>query len=204
MTHREHPAGPSRPAPRSTTRSGQPDDAIEVARRAYLRYPVVADEAEFVRLMRLSRRLHRPWVSTMDRDDFLRYLARAQRPDVEAVLVCRRDDAAVAGFINLTQIFYGGFRNAVCGYAAFTPSAGQGYLAEGLGMTLRHAFSTLGLHRVEANIQPGNDRSRLLAEEAGFRVEGFSPRFLKIGGRWRDHERWAVTAEDWRQRRRLS
>jgi ribosomal-protein-alanine N-acetyltransferase len=185
-----------------TTNAGHTQDAVEAGAQAYLRYPVVADEAEFVQLMQLSRQLHRPWVTTMDRDDFEQYLARAQRPDVEAVLVCRREDAAIAGFINLTQIFYGGFCNAVCGYAAFAPSAGRGYLAEGLGLTLRHAFSTLRLHRLEANIQPGNDRSLLLAQQAGLHLEGFSPRFLKIGGRWRDHERWAITAEDWRQRRR--
>jgi ribosomal-protein-alanine N-acetyltransferase len=175
---------------------------VATGQRSYLRYPSVTDDTEFVKLMHVSRSLHRPWVTTMDRDDYLRYLARAQRPDVEAVLVCRRHDEGIAGFINLTQIFYGGFCNAMCGYAAFAPSAGQGYLAEGLRLTLRHSFATLHLHRVEANIQPGNERSRLLAEQAGFRLEGFSPRFLKIGGRWRDHERWAITAEDWRKQRR--
>jgi len=64
---------------------------------------------------------------------------------------------------------------------------------------LRHAFVMLRLHRVEANIQPGNRASIALAEGAGFRREGFSPRYLKIGGRWRDHERWAILAEEWQQ-----
>jgi len=59
------------------------------------------------------------------------------------------------------------------------------------------AFGELGLHRVEANIQPGNAPSIALAEGAGFKREGFSPRYLKIGGRWRDHERYAILAEDW-------
>jgi ribosomal-protein-alanine N-acetyltransferase len=188
----EHPTRP---------RASRPADAVEVGQRAYLRYPQATDETEFVGLMRASRRMHQPWVVTMDNDGFQQYLRRSWRPEVEALLVCRRDGDGIAGFLNLSQIYYGGFGNATCGYAAFAPSAGQGYLAEGLALTLRHAFTTLRLHRVEANIQPGNERSRLLAERGGFRLEGFSPRFLKIGGRWRDHERWAVTVEDWRHHR---
>ncbi len=76
-------------------------------------------------------------------------------------------------------------------------------MREGLDLMLRHAFRGQRLHRVEANIQPGNQPSRGLVEGAGFRLEGFSPRYLKIGGRWRDHERWALTVEDWQSRPRF-
>ena len=71
-------------------------------------------------------------------------------------------------------------------------------MREGIELVLRRAFLTLRLHRIEANIQPGNRASIALAAGAGFRREGFSPRYLKIGGRWRDHERWAILAEEWR------
>ena len=86
------------------------------------------------------------------------------------------------------------------GYAVGKPFANQGYMRDGLELVLRHAFVSLRLHRVEANIQPTNATSIALARGAGFRREGFSPRYLKIGGRWRDHERWAVLAEEWRAR----
>jgi ribosomal-protein-alanine N-acetyltransferase len=78
--------------------------------------------------------------------------------------------------------------------------AGQGYMREAIELVLREAFLNLRLHRIEANIQPGNHASIALARGAGFSREGFSPRYLKIGGRWRDHERWAILAEDWRNR----
>ena len=117
-------------------------------------------------------------------------------------LVCRRDDHALAGVYNLSQISRGFFESAYLGYYAFAPAAGQGLMAEGLHLVLRHVFRKLKLHRVEANIQPDNERSKRLVERAGFRYEGYSPRYLKIGGRWRDHERWAITVEDWRARAR--
>ncbi len=145
-----------------------------------------------------SKSLHHPWVQSMDETGFDQYLVRAELPDVEALVVVRNDDLRLAGFVTFSQIFYGGLCSAACGYAAFAESAGRGFMSDGLSLAIRHAFSKLRLHRVEANIQPGNKRSRALAERCGFHLEGFSPRYLKINGRWRDHERWAITLEDWR------
>ena len=115
---------------------------------------------------------------------------------MESLLVCREEDGAIAGVYNIGQIFYGPFCSAYLGYYAFAPFAGQGYMREGLQLTLRHAFGPLGLHRLEANIQPENRPSIALVSGAGFRLEGLSPRYLKIAGRWRDHERWAILAEE--------
>jgi ribosomal-protein-alanine N-acetyltransferase len=150
-----------------------------------------------------SRGLHRPWVRPpADAAAFAAYLMRARRPDFRAFLVCRRTDGAVAGVVNVSQIFLGGFRSAYLGYYASAPLAGRGYMTEGLGLVVRHAFRRLGLHRLEANVQPANAASRALVRRLGFRREGYSPRYLKIGGRWQDHERWAITVEDRAARRR--
>ena len=173
--------------------------AIETGKRVYLRVPRESDRDEFVRLARASRGLHRPWVYAPETArQFDAYLARCRVQSERCFLVCRRDDDAIVGVYNLSQIAYGFFQSAYLGYYAFAPHAGQGLMAEGMQLLLRHAFRTLKLHRIEANIQPGNDASLRLAERAGFEYEGYSPRYLKIGGRWRDHERWAITREAWR------
>jgi len=169
--------------------------------RVYLRPPTRADQVEFVALMRGSRSFHRPWASApTDPDRFAAYLADARRADFEAMLVCRTNDGAILGFFNRSHITRGLLQSAYLGYAIGKPHAGQGYMRDGLELVLRHAFLTLRLHRIEANIQPENHASIALARGAGFQREGFSPRYLKIGGRWRDHERWAVLADDWRRR----
>jgi ribosomal-protein-alanine N-acetyltransferase len=164
----------------------------------YLRTPRASDRDEFLRLVRESRDLHRPWVYAPETPrEFSAYLARCDSPSERGLLVCRRDGDALVGVYNVSQIARGFFESAYLGYYAFAPSAGEGLMAEGLQLVLRHCFMRLKLHRLEANIQPGNERSKRLVERAGFRCEGYSPRYLRIGGRWCDHERWAITREDW-------
>lgn len=167
----------------------------------YLRPPAESDREEFISLMRASRSFHRPWATApTDNDRYNAYLADARRPDFEALLVCRQEDLAIVGFFNLSQIERGALQSAYLGYAAGKGYAGKGYMREAIRLVLMHAYLTMRLHRIEANIQPGNHASIALARGAGFQREGFSPRYLKISGRWRDHERWALLADDWRER----
>ena len=81
------------------------------------------------------------------------------------------------------------------GYGAVATHVGRGYMSEGLELVLERAFTNLRLHRLEANIQPANAASIALVQRHGFVREGFSERYLKVGGRWRDHERWAIHAD---------
>ena len=108
------------------------------------------------------------------------------------------------GSISLSQIFHGLFRSAYLGYQIGADFAQQGYMTEAIALMLRYAFADLKLHRLEANIQPGNVASIALVKRAGFLKEGYSRKYLKICGRWRDHERWAILIEDWRRRKRKS
>ncbi|HTU84853.1 MAG TPA: GNAT family protein [Solirubrobacteraceae bacterium] len=192
-----HQGGAPSAEPASSATAGDAQPAV----RVYLRTPQHTDRAEFISLMRASRSFHRPWASAPTDDEaFDAYLADSRRPDFEAMLICRRADRAILGFFNLSHITRGSLQSAYLGYAVASIHAHQGYMREGIELVLRDAFLTLRLHRIEANIQPGNQASIALARGAGFSREGFSPRYLKIGGRWRDHERWAILAEDWRAR----
>lgn len=100
----------------------------------------------------------------------------------------------MAGAIHLSQMVMGNFRSAYLGYYVFAGYERQGVMRSGLQQVVRHAFRHLKLHRLEANIQPGNTASIALVRACGFTQEGFSPRYLKINGRWCDHERWAIVA----------
>jgi ribosomal-protein-alanine N-acetyltransferase len=152
--------------------------------------------------MRASRAHHRPWIympETAER--YTAYLARVDDPRAAPFLACRVEDGAIVGFLNISEIVRGSFKSAFLGYGGVARFAGQGYMSEAMSLVLHEAFVTLGLHRLEANIQPGNAASIKLAERCGFELEGFSPRYLKVGGRWRDHERWAIREETWRAAR---
>ncbi len=113
-------------------------------------------------------------------------------------LVCLRASGEIVGVVNLNEVVRGCFESAYLGYYAFSPHAGRGYMTEGLALVVAHAFLERKLHRLEANIQPRNAASIRLVRRLGFHKEGLSPRYLKILGRWQDHERWAILAEEWR------
>jgi len=151
--------------------------------------------------VRDSRSLHLPWVSPPTGvGGFQRLVRRAQAETVVSLLVCERRSATMLGVFNLSQISKGDFRSAYVGYYVHAAFVRQGYMREGLELVVRYAFAKLGLHRIEANIQPSNVRSLALVQRCGFSKEGVSPRYLKVAGRWRDHERWAITNELWRAR----
>jgi ribosomal-protein-alanine N-acetyltransferase len=164
-----------------------------------LESPSSGRRTEFLAAVARSRDLHRSLVAPPRTvDAFERYLEWLRRPDHIGYWILT-DDNELAGVINISEIIRGVFQSAYLGYYAFVPHCGHGYMTRGLQAVLRDVFRVHRLHRLEANIQPGNDASRRLARRLGFRREGLSLRYLKIGGRWRDHERWALTVEDWRQ-----
>jgi [ribosomal protein S5]-alanine N-acetyltransferase len=153
------------------------------------------DEAEFLAAVARSRKLHHPWVSPPATSAAFQALAgRSQGPLNHGFVVRHAGTNAMVGFINISNIVRGVFLSAYLGYYAFAGHERQGLMRAGLRLAVRTAFTDLKLHRLEANIQPSNAASIALVRSCAFELEGYSPRYLKIGGRWRDHERWAILA----------
>ncbi|WP_219468167.1 GNAT family N-acetyltransferase [Nonomuraea rhizosphaerae] len=167
----------------------------ETPSRVELRPLTRSDQDEFCSLVQASTDLHHPWMQLpATAEEFQSWMRRFDDGTNLGFLICVRETGALAGMVNINSIIRGRYQGASLGYAAFTPSAGRGYMTDGLTAALRHAFTDLRLHRLEANIQPANKASLALVQRLGFRCEGLSPAYLYIDGAWRDHERWSITA----------
>jgi ribosomal-protein-alanine N-acetyltransferase len=168
------------------------------SKRVYLRHPVPDDCDELIDLYRSSRSHFRGYANAeYTRERFELMLLEAAKDTNEHFVICRTDDDRIVGTVSLSQIFRRLFQNAYIGYQLFAGNTGQGYMTEAVALALRFAFTGLNLHRIEASVQPSNKRSIAVLQRNGFVMEGFSRRYLKINGRWRDHERWAILKEDW-------
>jgi len=151
--------------------------------------------SEFVQLANVSTEFLRPWVRLpVSLAEFDEYLDRFDGQAAECTLICLKESGRIAGTASLSNIIRGPYQRATVGYNAFAPTARRGYMSEGFPLVCRFAFEELGLHRLEADIQPDNGPSLQFAKRVGLRREGYSPAYAYVNGDWRDHERWAVSA----------
>ncbi|MCQ4046088.1 GNAT family N-acetyltransferase [Streptantibioticus rubrisoli] len=167
--------------------------------RVHIRPPRPSDATAYAEAVVRSAEHIGPW-NPVDPNGFAELL-RNQGPTLRTFLVINDEDGGIVGKCNVANIVRGRFRNGALGYDSYLPYAGTGRMTEGMRQVVDHCFHELpdglGLHRLEINIQPDNVRSIALAKRLGFRHEGFSPRMLYINDAWRDHERFALTAEEW-------
>jgi len=174
-----------------------PDTALGIGKRVFLRRPLPEDQREFTDNIIRSRNFHQPWiVNSASPTFFASYLLRFEH-NSKGHLVCDNATGVMLGVININDIMKGALQCGFLGFYAFIQHAGQGYMSEGLQLVLERGFNQLNLHRLEANIQPRNMASRNFVKRHGFKQEGFSRRYLKIAGKWKDHERWALLKDEW-------
>jgi len=157
----------------------------------------LSDESRFLAAVLQSQGLHKRWVSPPStREAFAQHIAKYSN-NSNFSYVARNRENKLIGCVNVSAIVRGAFQSAFLGYYAFEPHNGRGLMKQAVSLVISEAFKQLQLHRLEANVQPENIASIALVKSLGFRHEGFSPRYLKIAGQWRDHERYALTVEDW-------
>ncbi|MGW1225133.1 GNAT family N-acetyltransferase [Streptomyces sp. NPDC001478] len=167
--------------------------------RVELQPLTLADQDEFCAMVAASTELHGPWMQLPSTPEaFQEWMHRFDDGSNVGFLIRNRETGEATGTVNINSVIRGRYQGASLGYAAFGPSAGRGYMTEGLKLILRYAFEQLRLHRLEASIQPANTASLAVVRRLGFRHEGLSPAYLYIDGAWRDHERFSLTApEPW-------
>ena len=156
-----------------------------------------ADAAELIQANLESRDYHAPWVKPFtDRDGFDNWFGRIMTGPNLGFVAREASSGAIVGVVNLNEIVWGVFRSAYLGYYGMARWSRRGPMTEAVRKTSLYAFEEIGLHRLEANLQPDNTASILLVRRLGFAREGFSPQYLKIGDVWRDHDRWALLASN--------
>ena len=179
----------------------------EIGERVYLRVPSARDRTEFLALRRDNRAFLERWepLGPRGRPNFGpsaidRFLKQARSAGNRKFLVCLREDDSIIGQVSLNGIVRMSVQSCFMGYWVASSHAHRGLMTEAVRLALRHAFTKLKLHRVEATLMPVNAPSRALAKKCGFRFEGVAKRYLNINGRWEDHERYGITVEEWQDR----
>lgn len=173
---------------------------VLAGKHIFLRPPVLADQKEYMAQLQQSLRVSR-WLGNpfTGKRRFADYVKPSKDGGYFRFFIFRNEDGRLVGSIGLFMIERKALQSGTTGYLVGAPYVRRGYATEALQLILRFAFRRLKLHRIEANIQPGNVASIALVKRAGFKREGYSPRYVKIRGRWRDHERWAILVENWRK-----
>jgi [ribosomal protein S5]-alanine N-acetyltransferase len=171
----------------------------------YLRHPTMSDYAAWAELRAMSRQHLTVWEPQWARDELarsafrrrLRQYQRELRDDQGyAFLIFRHGDARLVGGLSMSNIRRGVAQAASIGYWVGAPHVRRGYMTDAVRAVIPFAFSTLGLHRLEAACLPHNTPSARVLEKVGFKREGTARRYLKINGVWQDHDLFALLQDD--------
>lgn len=175
--------------------------------RLLLRQPDPSEAELVVAFYERNREHHGPWDPPRPppfyrADHWEVRLANNQREFFEdrslRTFLFERDapQGPILGAVNLSSFVRGPFQSCCLGYSLDLSVVGRGYMSEAISALTQFAFSTLSLHRVEANYVPTNERSGATLRRCGFAVQGYARDYLYIDGAWRDHVLTALTNPD--------
>ena len=176
-------------------------DGEQVAIRGFL----LGDVDELVDLRRRTRDFNAPYEPRRSEGFFTPAGQRAEvlrdrdewaADRMYAFAIVERATERIRGRVGLANIVRGAWENATLGYFVDMEVNGRGFATEAVALTLGFAFGPCRLHRVQAAVMPHNERSARVLRKNGFRLEGHAPRYLRLDGGWRDHDLYAITAEE--------
>ena len=148
--------------------------------------------------------------------DVMRYWSRPPMTDPEEAVTLVRDIRAGCARGEALQLavvragvrqaigtctlfhFHRTSRRAELGYALARPHWGQGLMHEALVRLVGYAFGELGLHRLEADIDPRNAASARSLARLGFRKEGTLRERWIVAGEVSDSDLYGLLGTEWR------
>ncbi|TXH51963.1 MAG: N-acetyltransferase [Burkholderiaceae bacterium] len=138
-----------------------------------------------------------PWASV---DEAHALIARDQRELADGehlrLGVFQRDGGVLIGTASLFHLNEA-CRRAEIGYGIARPHWRRGYMGEAVRALIAYAFGELGLHRLEADIDPRNIASARSLESLGFTREGLLRERWIVGGEVSDSALYGLLAREW-------
>jgi [ribosomal protein S5]-alanine N-acetyltransferase len=110
--------------------------------------------------------------------------------------IVRRTDDVLIGTATLFNLNLDN-RRAEIGYGLDRAQWGKGYMNEALKALLTYAFEELGLHRIEADVDPRNSASIRTIERLGFQREGYLRERWQVNGEIQDTVFYGLLRPDW-------
>lgn len=171
----------------------------------HLRHPRWAEFEDWANLRRDNADFLSPWEPEWNIKHLSRHSYKARLAAFKKMVsaetgypfhIFRDGDNAFIGACNITRIQRHVSQTAQLGYWIGEQYARQGLARASVRAATRFCFDNLGLHRIEAAVQPENVRSIRLLEAVGFQLEGTARGYLKINGTWQDHHLYARLSSD--------
>lgn len=171
--------------------------------------PAVLDDAPALAALAVSQREHLApweperqarWFTEAGQREALEQAVREHAAGRSYAFVITDDADVICGRLTLASVVRGAGQFCSIGYWIAREATGRGVATAAVGQALQIAFDELGLHRVQAEILPHNHASRRVLEHHGFARYGLAPQYLRIAGRWQDHELWQLLAPSEGQR----
>ena len=110
--------------------------------------------------------------------------------------IARIEDDTMIGACGLSDWCHE-HRRAELGYWLLPEFWRRGILSEALPGVLRHAFESLGIHRIHADVEPENIASWTLLQKIGFQREGTLRDVELKDGKFLSLHQYGLLATDW-------